>query len=131
MKGRLEMNTMSNIKSTNEDNLHFIIMTAIEGFVLVVNFLGMLFMALQIKSNMVIWQIVPSLLIMIQVPLLPFLLGFLLYSLGFLFLHRRMALQASCVTKRRLIKTQVFYVLYFIVMFTYWGVSAMSLPQPK
>ncbi len=125
------MNAMSNTKSTKEDNLHFIIMTAIEGFVLVVNFLGMLFMALQIKSSMVIWQIVPSLLIMIQVPLLPFLLGFLLYSLGFLFLHRRTALQASSVTKRRLIKTQVFYVLYFILMFTYWGVSAMSLPQPK
>ena len=83
IKSRLEMNAMSNTKSTNEDNLHIII-TAIEGFVLGVNLFGMLFNALQIKSSMVIWQIVPSLLIMIQVPVLTIHLGFILYSLGFL-----------------------------------------------
>lgn len=125
------MDTTSNSKPADRDDFHFIIMVAIEGFVIAINFIAMLFMAQQIKSDVLIWQIVPSLLIMIQVPLLPFLLGFSLYSLGLLFIHRKTKLQNASVAKRRLIKIHVFYVLYFVIMFTYWGVSAMSLPQPE
>jgi hypothetical protein len=121
------MDTMNNIQPSNRNDLHFhIIMATLGGVVIVINFLGMLFRALQIKSSTLIWQIIPSLLIILQVPLFPVLLGFLIYSLGFLFVHRKTKFQNIEVARRRLIKIQISYVLYFVVMFTYWGISMMS-----
>lgn len=120
----------NNASSIRHDGWHFVVMALIEGVVILINFIGMLFAALQIKSNVLIWQILPSLFVFIQVPLLPVLLGFTLYSLGFLFIHRKSGSSEGNKRIRNLIGVHVAYVLYFMVMFTYWGVSAMSLPQP-
>ena len=120
----------ANVKPEGRDDWHFIVLALIEGGFIGLNFLGMLFRALQIKSKVLCMQIIPSLLIMIQVPLFPVLLGFVMFSIGFLFIHRKVDVNKS---KRMniLIKIHVVYVLYFIVMFTYWGITAMSLPQPR
>lgn len=119
------------VRAENRDSWHFIVMAVIEGALIAVNFIGLLFAALQIRSEKLWLQIIPGLLIIIQVPLLPFLLGFTLYSLGFLFVHRKAEQYRDVKRIRTLVKVHVAYVLYFISMFTYWGISAMSLPQPK
>jgi len=123
-----------NVNSGSRDNWHFIVMAIIEGGIVAVNFIGMMFAALQIKSENLYLQIIPSLFIIIQVPLLPFLLGFSLYSLGFLFIHRKVDPKdpkKNMKSIRILIKVHVTFILYFMAMFIYWSVFAMSLPQPK
>ena len=129
----MQNNTEPNPETRPEgrDDWHFIVMAIIEFALIAVNFVGLLFAALQIKSDKLWLQIIPGLFIIIQVPLLPFLIGFSLYSIGFLFVHRNYDHQKGTKNIRALIKIHVAYVLYFITMFTYWGVTAMSLPQPK
>jgi hypothetical protein len=121
----------TNGNSEGRDNWHFIVMAIIEAAIIAVNFIGLLFAALQVKSEKLWLQIIPGLFIILQVPLLPFLFGFSLYSIGFLFIHRNVDPKKGMKDIRMLINIHVMYVLYFIAMFAYWGITAMSLPQPK
>ncbi len=126
------MDTTNNLKSSGVDDLNYhVVMAILEGFIIFINFLVMLFSALQIKIKIPILEIIPSMLIMLQVPLFPFLLAFVIYSLTFLSINKKVKFEAIGATKRRLIKIQIFYVFYFVVMFTTLGVLSMTFPQPK
>jgi putative copper export protein len=122
--------TENKFTANRYNDWHYFVMAIIEGLVIIINFIGMLFMSLQIQSSLVWIQILTGAFILIQVPLFLFVLGFAIYSIAFLFVNKNNTKNAR-KSIRVLIRIHVIYVLYFMTMFIYWGITTMSLPQPQ
>lgn len=108
------------------NNVFLIVLTIIEGLILGINFIAMLLMAFPLKSSLPILEFIRGVIIMMQVPLLPFILGCFICSLAFLIIFKTIKQKNNSSASRTLIKVHIFFVLYFIVMFTYWNVSASA-----
>ncbi|NJD56091.1 MAG: hypothetical protein FIA94_06760 [Nitrospirae bacterium] len=116
--------TASVAPANRRDHSFFIIVTILESLVLSTNFIAMLFMAFPIKSSVPLFELIRGVIIVMQVPLLPFILGCFICSLAFLFILK--IIKNNSATTRILIKVHIFFVLYIVVMFTYWNVSASA-----
>jgi hypothetical protein len=131
LNNEIQKNVSNNSNSDDKNKSFFVAVTYIEGILVGINLFAMLCVAFKVNIKIPILEIIPSFLIMLQVPLMPLLLFALFFSIVFLFMHRNVDYKQSAAGTRKLINMHIIYVLYFVIMFVYFGVIGMSLPQPK